>query len=88
LLAPQASVFEDVLDVCLFTSRNHIRFLNYLWGSLKGKHLGYPDVIYEKVRQLKVTGDESVQVQLDGELAGHLPMNFATADSHLEVIVP
>jgi diacylglycerol kinase (ATP) len=88
LLAPQASVFEDVLDVCLFTSKSHIRFLGYLWGSLQGKHLGYPDVIYEKVRQLEITGDKSVQVQLDGELAGHLPMKFSTAQNHLEVIVP
>jgi len=88
LLAPHASVFEDMLDVCLFTSRNHLRFLSYLWGSLKGKHLGYPDVIYEKVRQLEVSGDESVHVQLDGEVAGHLPMKFVSAEGCLEVVVP
>lgn len=88
LLAPHASVFENTLDVCLFTSRNHLRFLSYLWGSLKGKHLGYPDVIYEKVRQLEVSGDESVQVQLDGEVAGHLPMKFVSAEGCLEVVVP
>jgi len=88
LLAPHASVFEDTLDVCLFTSRNHLRFLSYLWGSLKGKHLGYPDVIYEKVDQLEVSGDESVHVQLDGEVAGHLPMKFVSAEGCLEVVVP
>jgi YegS/Rv2252/BmrU family lipid kinase len=86
LLAPHASVFDDMLDVCLFTSKNHFRFLSYLWGSLKGKHLGYSDVIYEKVRRLEVSGDQSVHVQLDGEVAGHLPMKFVSAEGRLEVI--
>jgi len=88
LLAPEASVFEDKLDVCLFTSRSHLRFLGYLWGSLKGNHLAYADVIYAKVRQLEVSGDEDLPVQLDGEVAGHLPMKFVAAKDHLEVFVP
>jgi YegS/Rv2252/BmrU family lipid kinase len=88
LLTPRASVFENKLDVCLFTSKNHFRFLNYLWGSLRGNHLGYPDVIYEKANQIAISGDETIAVQLDGELAGHLPMKFAVADEYLDVIVP
>jgi YegS/Rv2252/BmrU family lipid kinase len=88
LLAPRASVFENLLDVCLFTSKNHFRFLSYLWGSLRGDHLKYPDVVYEKTAQLEISGDESIEVQLDGELSGHLPARFAIADSQVEVIIP
>jgi diacylglycerol kinase (ATP) len=77
-----------MLDVCLFTSKNHMRFLSYLWGSLKGKHLNYPDVIYKKVRHVEVLGDKSVHVQLDGEVTGHLPMKFVSARGRLEVVVP
>jgi diacylglycerol kinase family enzyme len=88
LLAPHASVFDDMLDVCLFTSTNHIRFLSYLWGSLKGKHLAYSDVVYEKVRRIEVSGDQSIRVQLDGEVAGHLPMKIVSDEARLEVVVP
>jgi len=88
LLTPHASVFDDMLDVCLFTSTNHIRFLSYLWGSLKGNHLTYYDVIYEKVRRIEVSGDQSVHVQLDGEVAGHLPMKIVSDEGRLEVVVP
>jgi diacylglycerol kinase family enzyme len=88
LVTPHASVFEDSLDVCLFNSGNHLRFLAYLWGSLKGKHLQYPDVVYKKTRALEVVGDRNIHVQLDGELVGFLPTKFSTSESHLQVVVP
>jgi YegS/Rv2252/BmrU family lipid kinase len=88
LLTPHASVFEDQLDVCLFTSNNHVRFLSYLWGSLRGKHLSDPDVIYKEVGGLEGFGEPSVHVQLDGEVAGTLPMKFVSSEDHLQVVVP
>ena len=88
VVAPYASVFEDGLDVCLLTSKNHLRFLGYLWGSLRGRYLRYSDVVYKKTRQLDVVGDQRIHVQLDGELAGFLPMTFSTSESQLQVVAP
>lgn len=87
-VTPQANVFDDTLDVCLFSARNHFRYLKYLWGSLRGKHLSYPDVVYRKTRELEVTGGPNVVVQLDGELAGTLPRHFEMASETLDVYVP
>jgi YegS/Rv2252/BmrU family lipid kinase len=87
-VTPQASVFDDTLDVCLFTSRSHLRYVRYLWGTIRGKHLDSPDVVYRKVRGIEVTGEPKISVQLDGELAGALPRRFMLAEETLEVIVP
>ncbi len=87
-VTPHANVFDDTLDVCLFSARNHFRYLMYLWGSLRGKHLNYPDVVYRKTRKLEVTGGSRIAVQLDGELAGTLPRHFEMAGETLEVFVP
>ncbi len=87
-LTPKASVQENCLDVCLFTSQQRWRYLLYLWGVLSGRHLSYPDVLYRKVQHLKVSSDRPVPIQMDGELIGHSPMEFSSCREGLEVVVP
>ena len=88
LITPQARIEENCLDVCLFTGRHRWRYLSYLLGVLSGRHLQYDDVIYRKVQHLKVSGDSSVPIQMDGELVGHVPMEFSSFSEGVEVIVP
>ena len=87
-LTPKASVQENCLDVCLFTSRKKWRYLLYLWGVMSGRHLRYPDVLYRKVRQVKVSSDRPVFIQMDGELIGQSPMEFSSSSEGLQVVVP
>ncbi len=87
-LTPKASVQENCLDVCLFTSQQRWRYLLYLWGVLSGRHLRYPDVLYRKVQHLKVSSDRPVPIQMDGELIGQSPMEFSSSSEGLEVVVP
>jgi len=85
---PKASVQENCLDVCLFTSRKRWRYLLYLWGVLSGRHLRYPDVLYRKVQHVKVSSDRPVHIQMDGELIGQTPMEFSSSSETMEVLVP
>ena len=87
-ITPQASVQENCLDVCLFTSQKRWRYLLYLWGVLSGRHLRYPDVLYRKVKHLKVSSDCPVPIQMDGELIGRSPMEFSSSSEVLQVVVP
>lgn len=87
LLTPRASLHDDVLDVCLFTSSSHFRFLRYLVGAMRGRHLDYSDVVYRKARTVEVRGDCDIPVQLDGEMKGHLPMEFSIGGEAVEVLV-
>ena len=88
IMAPRASLFEQCLDVCLFTSRRRGRFLTYLWGALSGRHIRYPDVVYRKVQRVEVSGDGSIPIQMDGELVGQVPMSFTIAPAALDLLVP
>ena len=88
LLAPAADVTEDCLDVCLFTSRDRKRYVTYLMGALTGKHVGLSDVHYRKAKEVKVRGESTIPVQLDGEVIGTLPMDFEVARRSVEIFVP
>jgi YegS/Rv2252/BmrU family lipid kinase len=87
-VAPQASVLEESLDVCLFSARRHGRYVRYLLASLKGRHLTLPDVFYRKARRIEVYGNRSVAVQLDGETVGSLPRTFSMEGDSVRIYVP
>jgi diacylglycerol kinase (ATP) len=87
-IAPSASPLAPGLDVCLFSSTDRTSYLRYLSGVLMNKHLTYPDVFYRRVERVTVRGDSSVMVQMDGEVVGHLPMEFSTSEASIEVLVP
>lgn len=88
LVTPQASLADDVLDVCLFTSTSHLRFFRYLVGAMRGRHLGYADVVYRKARSVEISGEVDIPVQLDGEMRGRLPITFSIGDEAVDVCVP
>ncbi len=88
LMAPRATVFENCLDVCLFNSQNRLRFIQYLLGSVRGGHIHYPDVIYQKVTRIEVLGDSRIPVQMDGDVIGNAPMCFDSFEEGVEILCP
>jgi diacylglycerol kinase (ATP) len=89
LITPRASLTEEALDVCLFESRRKLDFLKYLAASFRGAHLRYPGVHYIKAKNaIRATGDHDVLVQVDGEVAGHLPMEFTLVPRGIRLLVP
>jgi YegS/Rv2252/BmrU family lipid kinase len=49
--APDASMDDDLLDLCLFDSTQRHRFARYLAAAFSGSHLGMPGVSYVKARR-------------------------------------
>lgn len=88
LMAPRASPCSEAFHVSIFTSKSHARFIAYLWGALRGRHIGFPDVIYRPAHRVEALGAPSLQVQMDGELAGALPMTFAVIPRSIEILAP
>ncbi|MBI4482645.1 MAG: diacylglycerol kinase family lipid kinase [Acidobacteria bacterium] len=89
LITPQASLTEEALDVCLIESRSKLDFVKYLIASFRGAHLRYPGVRYMKAKKaIRATGDEDLLVQVDGEVAGRLPMEFTLVPRGLRLLVP
>ncbi|MDA2923577.1 diacylglycerol kinase family lipid kinase [Acidobacteria bacterium AH-259-L09] len=88
LITPQASLYENCLDICVFTGHRRSRYLSYLLGALSGRHLRYPDVIYRKVQHVEISADDSIPIQMDGEMVGYGSIKFSTFAEGLELVVP
>jgi diacylglycerol kinase family enzyme len=86
--APEASMDDDQLDVCLFDSTQRHRFARYLAAAFTGTHLGLPGVTYLKTRRVVAHGDDTRFVQVDGELLGPLPVTFECVPAALSLVVP
>jgi diacylglycerol kinase (ATP) len=84
---PQADLSDGLLDVCIFTSRNKSRYASYLWAALRSGPAGFPDVIYERASEVRVTG-AGVPIQMDGEAIGFLPARFSIFEPGIDVMVP
>lgn len=88
IMAPDASLDEPTLDLCLFCSRGFRSYLRYFYHLGRGTHTALPDVIYRKVRRVRLTAAGSVPFQLDGEAAGPLPAEIDCLPNALRLVFP
>ena len=86
--APEASMDDDLLDLCLFDSTQRHRFARYLAAAFSGSHLGMPGVSYVKARRAVAHGPDNRLVHVDGELLGRLPVSFDCVPAALSLVVP
>ena len=86
--APEASMEDDQLDLCLFDSTERHRFARYLAAARTGSHLGLPGVTYLKARRAVAHGPDNRLVHVDGELLGRLPVSFDCVPDALSLVVP
>lgn len=75
-LAPKAQVEDGLLD-CIVIKKSEIQDLFALFiGVFKGEHINHPSVVYFKTKQVSISNNEDVQIDVDGEYAGTLPATF------------
>lgn len=86
-LAPLASLDDGLLDVLMLRKCNLAEFLRIASMALRGEHVHDEHIIYFRTKELQVTTDDYVQLNLDGEFGGTMPVKFSVLPSHLEIIV-
>ena len=87
-VTPLANFDKDTLDVCIFKGGGAINMIRYTFGVLRKRHLSYEDVEYLSVKSLRVFSKTKTYIQVDGDVYGVLPAEFAKADERLSVILP
>jgi YegS/Rv2252/BmrU family lipid kinase len=86
-ITPGARLDEREFEICIIQTTSRLRYLRLLsYAMREGMPRDKPEVQFVKAASVKAYGD--AQVQIDGELLGHLPMRFEIAPHSLEVIVP
>ena len=84
----QAVVDDGLLDVVLFKRLGFLEILKYLHDVVFSSDIKVPEIEYFQTRQLRITTEQDVPMELDGELAGNCPVDFRIRERELRVLVP
>ncbi|QGM28994.1 diacylglycerol kinase [Bacillus sp. N3536] len=87
-LAPNSSINDGKFSLLILKKVNIAEFIRLATLAIRGEHLGDPHVIYKKATNIKVTSDDKVLLNLDGEYGGTIPATFHNLYRHIEVFVP
>ena len=87
-IEPDAVGNDGRLDVILFKQGSLFSGLRYLAGIKMGTHRGFQDVVRRPATTIRITSDQRVPYQLDGDYAGHLPLTIQTVPGRIHLRVP
>jgi diacylglycerol kinase (ATP) len=83
-----AAMDDGLLDVVAFKQLGYLELIKYLQDVFFRSDIRLPEVEYFQTRKLRVTSDQDVPVELDGELAGNCPVEFEMLERRLRVLAP
>ena len=83
-----AVIDDGFLDVVAFKRLGYLEIIKYLQDVFFSSDIRLPEVEYFQTRHLRITSEQDVPVELDGELIGNCPVEFAIRDQKLRVLAP
>lgn len=83
-----AVIDDGLLDVVVFKQLGYLEIIKYLQDVFFSSEIRLPEVEYFQTRHLRVTSDQDVPVELDGELVGNCPVEFQLCERRLRVLAP
>ena len=82
----QAAIDDGLLDVVVFKRLGILEIIKYLHDVVFSSDIRVPEVEYFQTRDLRVSSDQDVPMELDGELAGKCPVDFRMHEKALAVL--
>ncbi|MDO5718375.1 MAG: diacylglycerol kinase family lipid kinase [Tissierellia bacterium] len=87
-LAPKARITDGYFDVLLIKKMDFLSTADVFFKSLTGDHVDDDRVLYFHTDHLKVTStDEDIDVDIDGEYGGKIPLEFKVTPQQFRVII-
>ena len=87
IMTPDASVTDGLLDLCVIEAMSRREFAGLAMLVKRGEHVGLPGVHYAQLPWLKVTGTESLNVNVDGEAVAAQVCDYRARRADLLVYV-
>jgi diacylglycerol kinase (ATP) len=84
----QALLDDGLLDVVVFKRLGYLEIIKYLQDVFFSSEINLPEVEYFQTRKLRISSDQDVPVELDGELVGNCPVEFELRERRLRVLAP
>lgn len=83
------AVLDDgLLDVVAFKQVGYLEIIKYLQDVFFSSDIRLPEVEYFQTERLRISSDQDVPVELDGELVGNCPVEFTLRDDRIRVLAP
>ncbi len=87
-ILPHARPDDDLLDICVLPCANRSEAMRLALHAVAGEHLQADGVVYLKGRRIRIDSPHAVPVQIDGEPAGHTPLDLDLLPVRVPFIVP
>jgi YegS/Rv2252/BmrU family lipid kinase len=87
-LTPGAVANDGWLDLCIIKGRGVIALARQTLSVVIFRSVAHSDVEMIRVKEVTVSANRQLWMQLDGELAGQTPVEFSIVPKALRVIVP
>ncbi len=84
----QAVIDDGLLDVIVFKQLGYFEIIRYLQEVFFSSEIRVPEIEYFQTKRLRVSSNEDVPVELDGELVGICPVEFQIREKALRVLAP
>jgi YegS/Rv2252/BmrU family lipid kinase len=83
-----AVIDDGLFDVVVFKRLGYLEIIKYLQDVVFSSQIRAPEVEYFQTQRLRLTSEQDVPVELDGELAGSCPVEFRIEKQALRVLAP
>ena len=87
-IAPDADLSDGKFDLLIVKKTNLAELIRLTTAAVTGNHLKDGSIVYKKARRIRITTDQVVQLNLDGEYGGVLPATFENLQQHITLIAP
>ena len=84
----QAVIDDGLFDVVIFKRLGYLEIIRYLQDVVFSADIKVPEIEYFQTRQLRITSEQDVPLEVDGELAGNCPVDFRIRKRALRVLAP
>jgi len=83
-----AIIDDGLFDVVVFKRLGYLEIIKYLQDVVFSSDIKVPEIEYFQTRRLRITSEQDVPLELDGELAGSCPVDFRIRKRALRVLAP
>ena len=87
-ILPDAQSDDGLLDVCVLPCKTPQKLIELALRTVASEHTQLPGVVFAKGKRIRIYTDKAVPVQLDGDPAGHTPLDIELLPHRLPFIVP
>lgn len=87
-VAPDAVMDDGLLDVVIYKTFSKLEYLQHAISISQGRRVFQPKVTHRRVKSLRISADQPLEIQADGLPHGHTPAAVTIAPAALRVRVP